>query len=622
MTAVRATRPIEWRVALLGVLLLAAAYVAWHLGRGWVAHDEGSLAQSAERLMQGELPHRDFDEIYTGGLSVLNAAAFRAFGTTLFSMRIVLFAVFLAWIPAVFYVTSRLVRPVAAAGITLLCVVWTLPNYPAPLPSWYNLFLAVFGLAALFRWLEDRRPRWLVAAGVSAGLSMLVKVIALYSVAGVLLFLVFQAHEQARAARGPATRRAVGYPLFVTVSLLLFSAALLMVIRRQLAAGELLHLVVPGVLVAGLLVRNEWTVPMGESGARFRTLLGLVAPFLAGFALPVAIFVIPYAASGSLGDLFNGVFVLPSRRVGVASYPMLSPWSLLALFPFGLLAVVLHRTSGRLARAHGAVLIALLAAWVVAAGYVPLLYRMVWYAVRSLLPVLVLIGIVVLARVRPVDAARPLLRAQTMLLLAVASVFALVQFPFAVPIYFCYLAPLVVLAAVALWRYAPPVDRLVPGALVAFLIAFAVLRTNTSALFGMGTLHRPYPATAELGLARGTLKVPAWEAEMYRLTVSMLLENARGGYTFASPDCPEIYFLSGLRNPTRSLFEFFDEEPDRTPRILAALERHGVTAIVLNRAPTFTKGMPDDLVRALEARYPEATDVGKFQVRRVSGGTP
>ena len=66
-----------------------------------------------------------------------------------------LFAVFLAWVPAVFYIASRFVRPLAAGGITLLAVAWSLPNYSAAMPSWYNLFLATFGVAALFRFLED-----------------------------------------------------------------------------------------------------------------------------------------------------------------------------------------------------------------------------------------------------------------------------------------------------------------------------------------------------------------------------------------------------------------------------------------------------------------------------------
>jgi hypothetical protein len=40
-------REIDWRLLLLGVMVVSAVYVAWHLGRGWVAHDEGTLGQSA-----------------------------------------------------------------------------------------------------------------------------------------------------------------------------------------------------------------------------------------------------------------------------------------------------------------------------------------------------------------------------------------------------------------------------------------------------------------------------------------------------------------------------------------------------------------------------------------------
>src|SRR5206468_3004365 len=113
---------------------------------------DGAMAQSAERFLQGQLPHRDFDEIYTGGLTWLNAGAFRLLGTTLWSLRVVLFAVFVAWVPAVFYIASRFARPLAAGAVTLLAVVWSVPNYPAAMPSWYNLFLATFGVAALLRY--------------------------------------------------------------------------------------------------------------------------------------------------------------------------------------------------------------------------------------------------------------------------------------------------------------------------------------------------------------------------------------------------------------------------------------------------------------------------------------
>jgi hypothetical protein len=76
-----------------------------------------------------------------------------------------------------------------------------------------------------------------------------------------------------------------------------------------------------------------------------------------------------------------------------------------------------------------------------------------------------------------------------------------------------------------------------------------------------------------------------------------------------------MYFLSGLRNPTRSVFDFFDEPGGRTGRVLAALDARGVTAVVLNRLPTFSPPLTPDLIARLEQRYPYAADFGPFQLR-------
>src|SRR2546430_188468 len=60
----RMKRP--WLV--LGIVwALSGLVVGRHLTRGWVPHDEGSLAQSAERVLAGGEPHRGFDEPYNGG---------------------------------------------------------------------------------------------------------------------------------------------------------------------------------------------------------------------------------------------------------------------------------------------------------------------------------------------------------------------------------------------------------------------------------------------------------------------------------------------------------------------------------------------------------------------------
>jgi 4-amino-4-deoxy-L-arabinose transferase-like glycosyltransferase len=608
-------RAPQSRLVLLTVLAISVAYVGVHLSRGWMPFDDGALAQSAERLLQGELPHRDFDDIYTGGLAFLNAGAFRLFGTNLWSMRLALLAVFVAWVPSVYYIASRLVRPIAAGAVTLLAVVWSLPNYTAAMPSWYNLFLATFGAAALFRYLEDGRRRWLVAAGVVGGLSFLVKVVGLYYLAGVLLFLVFHAHALAREEAGPDAPRGDVYAAFVTTALVLFVATLGVLVRQQLLAPELSQFVLPGAAISMLLVRNEWSQPAGGSRARFATLARLLVPFLIGVALPVALFLVPYLRSGSLGALAYGVFVLPMKRFGVAVSRVLPFATMLACAPLVLLAVLARVSRDRMAQRIGVAVALALGALFVVTGHNDPAYRMVWYSVRMLLPGLVVVGVVVLSRERAADAEDRLLRPRTMALLCVAALCNLIQFPYFVANYFCYVAPLVALAAVALSRYLQPKAALIPGALLAFFVMFAVVRTNDSTLYTMGGIYRPYLRTMPLGLERGGLEVPVVHAEVYRRLIPLVRSRAKGGYTWASPDCPEVYFLSGLRNPTRSLFDFFDDTTGRTKRVLEALETHGVTVIVLNARAAFSPTPPDDLVAELEKRYPFAANIGPFHVR-------
>lgn len=599
---------------MLATLALSAGYVAWHLRRGWMPYDDGAMAQSAERLLQGELPHRDFDDIYTGGLAWLDAGAFRAFGTNLWSMRIVLFAVFLAWVPTVFAIARRFVRPLTAAAVTLLAVAWSLPNYSAAMPSWYNLFLATFGAAALLRNMEDARARWLVLAGVAGGLSILVKVVGLYYVAGVLLYLVFRAHALARAEHSLDTRRSPGYAAFVTGALLAFVTMLTLLVRRQLHVPELLQFVLPSALVGALQVRNEWTAPAGPSRARFIGLARLLAPFLIGVAIPVAVFLVPYARSGSVGALVYGVFVLPMKRFGVAEIAVLPLLTMLACVPIVALAFLARREVAR----RPWVLVTLgaaLAAVVVITGRSGFTYRTVWFGVQNVLPLIAIAAVAVLWRERAADARDPLLRQRLMALLCVMALCNLVQFPFFVANYFCYVAPLVLLATVALASYARIASRAAVGVVMAFYLAFAVGRANRTTLYTMPIYYAPYLETALLDVPRGGIEVPLYHAMEYRVLVPLLQLRARGGYTWASPDMPEVYFLSGLKNPTRSLFDFFDDPVGRSARILAALDSHGVTAVVLNRRPAFSAQLTEDLIAALEQRYPVAVNVGDYQVR-------
>src|SRR5262245_9013691 len=455
-----------WWLVLVAVWAISGLYVANGMLRGWVPHDEGMLGQSAERVLIGELPHRDFDDPYTGGLSYLHALAFRLLGINLVSLRWVLLFFFLAWVPAVYYVASCLVSPLTAAGAVLLAVVWSVPNYFASLPSWYNLFLAVFGAAFLFRHLETGARKWLFAAGVCAGLSYLIKIAGLYYVAAVVLFFLFR--EQSISASDGSPKKERGYPLFLASSLLALLARLVGLVHDRPKAVDFIHFVMPGAALAVPLLWREWRENHRRDRERFRLLARLLGPFAIGIAAPIAIFVLPYFLSSGLSSLFHNVFVAPARRFTFGSMEAPGLSTLAAAFPLtGLFGLVVYgrRAIGWLA--GGLMTLPLIALLVF--SDLPVVYRAVWYSVRPLVPLTVLAGVALLIRAEGLSALR---RQQIMLLLSLAGMCSLVQFPFAAPVYFLYVTPLLVLAIVAFFSDQTAWPRLLIASALGFYFLF------------------------------------------------------------------------------------------------------------------------------------------------------
>jgi len=601
----RAWLPI---VIAVSTLLLTA-----HLRRGWIPHDEGGLGESAEWVLEGGLPHRDFDELYTGGLSYLNAGAFEVLGINLLAPRILLFAGFLLWVPALFGVARRFTAPSGAAAITLLGVVWSLPNYAVAVPSWYNLFFATFGTLALLHYLETARARWLMAAGLCGGLSFLIKIAGLYYLAGALLFLVFHAHARSRERLDPS-ETAPAYRLFVIAGLALFVAMLSYVIRGRMEIPELAHFVLPGSLLAAVVLAAEWRQPCGPSVPRFADLFRLTIPFLLGAALPVVLYLIPYARADALHAFVEGVFVLPAKRLSFAArhpLPLVTAW---AAVPLIALLAGIPRFTGPHRRREAIELALILLAVLATAPLFPGIYRTVWYGLRTLIPILVVLGAWLLLR-GPSTELLAERRQRVFLLLAITALTSLVQFPFTAPIYLLYVAPLAILALVGLVGLRPPPSPIVAPALVTFYLLFGLLWINTGYVWQMGEHYVLDDQHYELRLPRARIEVSAEDRDIFERLVATVQEHARGEYIYATPDCPEVYFLSGLKNPTRTLFDFFDDPEHRTTRVVGTLEEKQIKVVVLNRASLFTRGIPLELEAAVRRLYPAADTIGRFEVR-------
>src|SRR5262249_18987342 len=140
-------------------------------------------------------------------------------------------------------------------------------------------------------------------------------------------------------------------------------------------------------------------------------------------------------------------------------------------------------------------------------------YRTAWNSARSLPLVVVVAAVALLGR--PGDRGAALAGDRVFLLAASASLVGLVQFPFASPIYFCYVAPLAVLGAAAIVRADPRSPRLVHLVLAVFFLLFAAIWMNRGYVFQLGRYFAPYAAATRLRAPRAGIDVPAPDAREY-----------------------------------------------------------------------------------------------------------
>ena len=599
---------------MLAVLLSSILYMAARLRVGWVPNDEGTLASSALRVYLGQLPQRDFAEIYTGGLSFLHAAAFHAFGVNLFSMRLMAMLLFLPMLAAVYWISRRFVGPLASAAVTLTAMAWSFPNNPTGMPSWYNLFFAVYGAAALLRFLQVRRWYWLFLAGVFGGASILIHLTGLYYVAAVLLLLLFveqddakQAGDYAQQANAQQTSRV--YQVLCSGGLLLFLAVVVRLVGPPLHLGEAYHFLLPSATCVALLLYREYGLRGASSVQRFGGLVRLVLPFLAGVAIPIAVFLVPYAQSHSVATLVHGLSDGISQRTsavagahenaGLAYLAYGLGYGLLtiAVFVSALYCDVIRASWRRLPWVRGLLLAVILVVSAVRPGL-----QDTWLMAGMVTPLIVLLGVVQVLRGTDARAGQ-----RMMLFLALAAVCSLVQFPVLDVTYFCYVAPLTLLAGVAIaGERLPNANRHALAALLVFFLGFGIFALNSKHVYNAKldtkALHR-------LSLPRaGGLRVDATTSE-YEELIPLIQAHAVNGLLYAANDAPEVYFLSGLQDPTR------DDAGAPPGDVFAALRSSDLHVVVLNEEPLHAaSGVAPEIRATVVAMMPFHQTVGRFTV--------
>lgn len=601
------------RTRLLVILGLVAtiAYLASSARSSFIAHDEGLLGQTAERVLAGETPHLDFEDPYTGGLTYLNALAFKTLGARSSSLRVMLLGFAAVFVVCCYLLARRSVPRLAATGVVMVATLWSLKNYFAGLPSWYNLFFAIFGALALVLDSERRGPRYLspplFVAGLMGGLSVVIKITGLYFVAAGLLYVLFDAQTD-----GPRGRRRLGLADLCTwlappVVLLL----LLGLLANRPEAMDILGFLLPATLVATLPWIARRARPAEEGSPDDRWFLARSLQFLLGALLPPAVFVAALVAehgTKAAEFLYRGIFELPRLRFAHAEFSLPPLSSLVVAAPFLCLCLpaVQRRLQGWLPLAMVASALAALLAF---AGSTPAVYQAVWAPMRSLAPVFVaLAAIQLIASQGRTEGDR-----RRFLLAATTAFLSLGQFPYSSGLYFAYTAPVLALLVADVWRdYAA--GRRVQVLLAAFLSLFALLYLNRADVRSLGYRYEAQDQLELLAPEKVNLLVPAVQRRGYEAIMELVRrQTGPQDGIWAGPDAPEIYFMTGKQNPTRRLYEFFD--PDWEAGVLDVTSRPEIRLIVLHHRPEFTAPMSPETAGRLARRFPEGVQIGPMEVR-------
>lgn len=174
------------------VLAVAAGIYALLFNRANVlSHSIGYNLYASERVLDGDVPYRDFHTLYPPAIFYLNAILFRSLGASLYTALLGVFAFKVATVGAI-YLSGRQLMPRAWALMSALgSLLWLRPNGPfKSVPMHYG---ALFLAAALFLLLKHEHRRKLAFvffAGASLGLVALFKHnIGAYALVGSLVFL-------------------------------------------------------------------------------------------------------------------------------------------------------------------------------------------------------------------------------------------------------------------------------------------------------------------------------------------------------------------------------------------------------------------------------------------------
>jgi hypothetical protein len=160
----------------------------------------------------------------------------------------------------------------------------------------------------------------------------------------------------------------------------------------------------------------------------------------------------------------------------------------------------------------------------------------------------------------------------------------------------------------------PPRLILYTAATVSILFGVFVLRPGF--INRVGARYEQDEQSTKLSLPRaGGLRVSKSSADEYNELIPFVRQLAGGQPILAGPDSPEIYFLSGLPNPTPIFFDFFHDANEYRELMRGEIcQRSTIRVVVIKSSPLLSRYHSDILKSLVVGRFTHTRKFTSFEV--------
>jgi hypothetical protein len=544
------------------VLLTSIITMITFHNRFWAPADEGVYAHVAERLLLGQVLHRDVQDLHPGYIDFVNVAALSLFGVRLVSMRYLLALLTVVQAGLMFLILKHGGAATALIGglaLTSLSFV----QFLNPTANWYTLFLAITTIAWL-SW-NPTGLRWRhIVTGFLVGTTFLFRQLSgVFLGSGVFVFLLL---EKPKAGAGRGRRLARAMLALISMGIAWY------VLRVTDPVGWVLFGVWPLSVVLSTWFRTKRSD---------REVLGLLRDLSLGGLISASPLLAYYFAHGAvsdwLRDSFGAAISLPA--LGFMRRPGYMMIGILAWRGF-------H--SGDLDRLINAGLYTCLLLISTLLG--ALLFHTLVRSSRS--------------RIHPLP--------------VVATFYALVSLHYQLPIYLFFTVGLSLSAVLLLTAKSNAGFRWFTAALSAAIAGVSLYYQAAMPLVSLQTTvagERRFPATP-LPFPVAGIYVGAADAQLYQTLVGLIDRETQPGDTiFAFPTNAELYFLSRRTNQ----FRFYNtalgiRSSADLDSILQVIRCHPPKLVFYNPTDKYNTPAAGRIAASLETRYERLARVPPFEV--------